>query len=110
MFNKKLLKVLVYILAVLLILKALLAVGTFIASYYVAPTDPVLPVEITPYLMLLEHLGTLIFIYLIVALLNKVAVCDHHEMMAEKARKMFDAPMKTVRRVARKTRRRATKK
>lgn len=109
MFNKKLLKVLVYILAVLVILKALFAIGTFIASYFIAPTDQVIPEVVVPYIMLLEHLGTLVFIYLIVALLKKIVVCDYHGMMAEKGKKMFEAPMKTVRRIARKTKRRTKK-
>jgi hypothetical protein len=109
MFNKKLLKVLVYILAVMLVLKTLLLVVTFILSYFVAPTDPVLPEVVVPYIMLLEQFGILIFFYLVVALLKKIVVCDHHEMMTEKAKKIFEAPVKTVRRVARKTRRRTKK-
>ena len=113
MFNRKLLNVLAYIVAALLVIKALLTITMFIWAYFGTPPIAMFPIA-TPqhilYMLLIQDLAATVFIYLIVATLRKIITFDHKAMMAEKAKMMFNVPAKTVRRVARKTRRRTTRK
>lgn len=83
MFNKKLLSVLAYVIAVLLLVKAAYVLVNFGWSYFGAPPQEVFgqqafdPVNypFISYLLLLQDLATVSFIYLIVGALKSLVVC-----------------------------------
>jgi len=83
MFNKKLLSVLAYVIAVLLIIKALYVLVNFGWSYFGAPPQEVfgqqafdpLNYPFISYLLLLQDLATVSFIYLIVGGLKSLVCC-----------------------------------
>ena len=84
MFNKKLLSVLAYVIAVLLLVKAAYVLVNFGWSYFGAPPQEVFgqqafdPVNypFISYLLLLQDLATVSFIYLIVGGLKSLVCCS----------------------------------
>lgn len=112
MFNRKLLSVLAYIVAVLLAIKAVLVIVMFVWSYFGTPPVVMFPPEIAEhlrYLLMIQELGTVVFLYLVVATLKVLSTCSCNVNVAEMAKKAIEAPMKTVRRVARSTKRKVSK-
>ena len=109
MFNRKMLSAFAYVVAALLALKALLSLTMFVWSNFEAPPIAMFPTEIAlhlQYLLLVQELGTIFFIYLVVGALKNLCTCSCHMSVTERANKVIEGPVKTLKRVARK----ATKK
>jgi len=106
MFNRKLLSVLAYIVAILLLIKAVLSLAMFVWAYFGTPPLVMFPAGVAQhlqYLLLLQELGSVAFLYLVVAALKSLSTCSCNVGIAEKAMKAMEAPIKKVKRVARRT-------
>ncbi len=113
MFNRKLLSVLAYMVAVLLAAKALLAIVMFVWAYFATPPVVMFPAGIAghlQYLLLLQELGTVLFIYLAVGALKALGTCSCHLNFGDMAKQAMDDSVKKVKKVSRRAKKSTSKK
>lgn len=105
MFNRKMLSAFAYVVAGLLVLKALLSLTMFVWSNFETPPIAMFPTEIAlhlQYLLLVQELGTILFFYLVVGALKNLCTCSCNVNVADSAKKEMEGPVKPLKRVARK--------